>query len=405
MKIGIDARFYGPKQKGLGRYLQKLVEYLEKVDLSNQYVIFLRRDNWNEYQPSNPNFKKVLADYRWYGLPEQILMPIKIWQAKVDLMHYPHFNVPVFCCQPFVVTIHDLVLRRFPTRRASTLNPFLYWLKNLAYRLVVYLVIKRAKKIIAVSDYTKKDILKYFFAKSESASGGKIKPEKIKVVYEGAPARRDIAHRDSPLGTVLDSRTVPKGLSLSKSGLSLGKPYLLYVGNAYPHKNLERLILSFKKLTEDKQMDYRLVLVGELDYFYQRLKNWSENLGFQGPKIIFTDFVSDSDLNILYQNASLYVFPSLGEGFGLPPLEAMAFGLPVVCSKATCLPEILGRAALYFDPENTEEMADKIKQVLKSQKLQEELIDQGFKRIQKYQWSKMAQETLRIYNDANLYKK
>lgn len=369
LRIGIDARFYGPKQKGLGRYVQKLVENLEKVDLNNQYIIFLRQENWSDYQPSNPNFKKVLADYRWYSLPEQILMPIKIWQAKVDLMHYPHFNVPIFCLKPFVVTIHDLVLRKFPTRRASTLNPFLYWLKNLAYRLVVYLAIKRAKKIIAVSNYTKKDILKYF----------KVKPEKIEVVYEGAPARRD-----SPSDTVLVSE-----------GLSLPKPYILYVGNAYPHKNLERLILSFKKLIEDKQIDCQLVLVGELDYFYQRLREMSSVV--PSGKIIFTDFVSDKELTSLYQNASLYVFPSLGEGFGLPPLEAMAFGLPVVCSRATCLPEVLGQAVVYFDPENIEEMAEKIKQVLKDKQLQEKLIVQGFKRIQKYQWSKMAQETLKIY--------
>ncbi|MBL7155462.1 MAG: glycosyltransferase family 4 protein, partial [Candidatus Portnoybacteria bacterium] len=145
----------------------------------------------------------------------------------------------------------------------------------------------------------------------------------------------------------------------------------------------------------DKQIDCQLVLVGELDYFYQRLRKMSSVV--PSGRIIFTDFVSDLDLNILYQNASLYVFPSLGEGFGLPPLEAMAFGLPVVCSKATCLPEVLGQAALYFDPENTEEMAEKIKQVLKDKKLQEKLIDQGFKRIQKYQWSKMAQETAEIY--------
>jgi len=381
IRIGIDARFYGPKQKGLGRYVQKLVENLERVDLINQYIIFLRRENWSEYQPSQPNFKKVLTDYRWYSLPEQILMPIKIWQQKVDLMHYPHFNVPIFCLKPFVVTIHDLVLRKFPTRRASTLGPVLYWLKNLAYRLVVYLTIKRAKKIIAVSNYTKKDILKYF----------KVKPEKIEVFYEGAPVRKDTG-RDSPSDTVLESRTVSEGLSLP---VSLPKPYILYVGNAYPHKNLERLILSFKKLIEDKQIYCQLVLVGELDYFYQRLRKMSSVV--PSGRIIFTDFVSDKELASLYQNASLYVFPSLGEGFGLPPLEAMAFGLPVVCSKATCLPEVLGQAAVYFNPENIEEMAEKIKQVLKDKKLQEKLIDQGFKRIQKYQWSKMVQETLGIY--------
>jgi len=166
------------------------------------------------------------------------------------------------------------------------------------------------------------------------------------------------------------------------------------VGNAYPHKNLERLILAFEKLIKDEQMDLQLVLVGELDYFYRRLQKQFSAL--QG--LFFTDFVSDEDLAFLYQNASLYVFPSLGEGFGLPPLEAMAYGLPVVSSKATCLPEVLGQAAIYFDPANIEDMAEKIKQVLKDKKIQEELINQGFRKIQEYSWSKMAQETLEIYS-------
>ena len=123
-RIGIDARFYGPRQKGLGRYLQKLITHLEKVDQNNQYFIFLRKKNWSEYCPSCSNFKKVLADYPWYGLREQILMPLKIRRQKIDLMHFPHFNIPVFYSGTFLVTIHDLVLRKFPTRRASTLGPF-----------------------------------------------------------------------------------------------------------------------------------------------------------------------------------------------------------------------------------------------------------------------------------------
>jgi glycosyltransferase involved in cell wall biosynthesis len=380
IRIGIDARFYGPKQKGLGRYVQKLVENLEKVDSSNQYIIFLRKENWPEYQPSNPNFKKVLTDYRWYTLKEQILMPFKIWQTKVDLMHFPHFNLPIFCFKPFVVTIHDLVLKKFPTRRASTLGPFLYWLKNLAYRLVVYSAVKRAKKIIAVSEYTKKDILKYF----------KVKPEKIEVIYEGVPLKACLSDTTPP-----DEGVESQGTPLIDKKYNIRKPYLLYVGNAYPHKNLERLILTFKKLIEDKQMDLQLVLVGGIDYFYQRLK---ENSSTAPPgKIVFTDFVSDEELTLLYQNASLYVFPSLGEGFGLPPLEAMAFGLPVISSQATCLPEILGQAALYFDPENIEDMAERIKQVLRNEELQKKLIDQGFKKIQEYSWPKMAQEILKVY--------
>jgi len=138
IRIGIDARFYGPKQKGLGRYVQKLIENLEKKDLNNEYIIFIRKENWNKYHPTNPNFKKVLADYQWYTLSEQIFMPFKIRQSKVDLMHFPHFNVPILYRMPFIITIHDLILKRFPTRRASTMGPIKYWLKSLAYRLVIF---------------------------------------------------------------------------------------------------------------------------------------------------------------------------------------------------------------------------------------------------------------------------
>ena len=383
MRIAIDARFFGPKQKGLGRYLQKMVEHLQKVDLSNQYVIFLRRVNWDEYQPSNPNFKKVLADYRWYTFKEQLMMPIKIWRAEVDLVHFPHFNVPLFCSRPFVVTIHDLVLKKFPTRRASTLGPACYWLKNLAYRLVIWLAIKRTKKIIAVSNYTKKEILRYFG----------VRPDKIEVIYEGAP---EVSKNNFINWT-------PKELFLRTSsrqewgenwqGQLFKRPYLLYVGNAYPHKNLERLISAFQRLTREEKIDLELVLVGQLDYFYQRLQKRFNHL----PGLVFTDFVSDGELALLYQRASLYVFPSLGEGFGLPPLEAMAYGLPVISSRAACLPEILGQAAVYFDPVDVKDITEKIKQVFKNKALRDELVRRGLARIKGYNWSEMARQISNVY--------
>ncbi len=358
IRIGIDARFYGPKQKGLGRYVQKLIENLEKKDLNNEYIIFIRKENWNKYHPTNPNFKKVLADYQWYTLSEQIFMPFKIRQSKVDLMHFPHFNVPILYRMPFIITIHDLILKRFPTRRASTMGPIKYWLKSLAYRLVIFSAVKRAKKIISVSNFTKKDILKYF----------KIKSKKIEVIYEGVPSE------------------------LSESNISFNSvPYLLYVGNAYPHKNLERLILAFNKLSKNKK-DLKLVLVGEIDYFYKQLQKMGSS------NIVFKDFVSDDELSILYQNASLYVFPSLYEGFGLPPLEAMTYNLPVVSSSSSCLPEILGDAAIYFNAENIDDMIDKIKLVLNNKELQKELILKGKKQIKKYSWEKMVKNILRIYN-------
>ncbi len=151
----------------------------------------------------------------------------------------------------------------------------------------------------------------------------------------------------------------------------LGK-YILYVGNDYPHKNLERLKKAFRKLTESG-LDYELVLV--------------------------TNFVDEEELDKLYRHATLYVQPSLIEGFGLPPLEAMARGIPVISSNAGCLPEILGDAAFYFNPLDIDDMAKKIKKALLNESLRNRLIEKGFKQIKKYSWQKMAKETLKIYKD------
>jgi hypothetical protein len=182
MKIGIDARFFGPKDKGPGRYTQKLIENLEKIDKKNQYFIFLRKSRWNEYKATNSNFKKVLANYQWYGWKEQILFPFKIQKHKIDLMHFTHFNAPIFYRKDFIVTIHDLILRHFPTSRKNLRNFLFYPFKNSMYKLAFKQAVKRAKKIIAVSRYTKKEILKYYPAGDGT---GKINPDKIKVIYEG----------------------------------------------------------------------------------------------------------------------------------------------------------------------------------------------------------------------------
>jgi len=178
LKIGIDARFFGPKDKGFGRYTQQLVEHLEKIDPlagGNQYFIFLRKDSWKEYKPNSPNFKKVLADYKWYGIKEQVLLSLKLKKYKLDLVHFTHFNVPIFYWGKFVVTIHDLTLRHFPTCRKNLKNLIFYPFKNLAYRIVFRHAIKNSENIIAISEHTKKDILKYY----------QVDPNKIKVIYEG----------------------------------------------------------------------------------------------------------------------------------------------------------------------------------------------------------------------------
>jgi glycosyltransferase involved in cell wall biosynthesis len=370
MRIGIDARFFGSIGKGLGRYTQKLIENLERVDSENQYFVFLRRANWGEYQPTSGNFTKVLADIPWYSLQEQIRMPKLLEKCGIDLMHFPHFNIPVSYKGRFIVTIHDLILFRYPTRRASTLSAPTYFLKKKAYHRVINRAIRHSEKIIAVSDHTKKDVLKHF----------KINPEKISVTYEG-----------------VDTNEVPLSHSaesiLGKYGII--KPYILYVGNAYPHKNLERLVLAFKEIAR-RHSGLSLVLAGREDYFYKRLKKFAIENGTE--KIVFPDHIEDDHLPTVYREAKLYVFPSLYEGFGLPPLEAMARNVPVASSNASCLPEILGNAAYYFDPRGTSETAEAIEKVLTDNDLRKKLILAGQKQIKKYSWKKMAEETLDIYS-------
>ncbi len=368
-RIGIDARFYGSIGKGLGRYTQKLIQHLEKIDSENTYFVFLRHENFDEYTPSNQNFQKVLADYNWYSFSEQIFFPKLLHSYRLDLMHFPHFNVPILYFRKFVITIHDLILLHFPTRRASTLSLVWYWTKFCAYRLVIYCAIVRSKRIIAVSQFTKKDILsQYSVAKN-----------KIVVTYEACEKNL----RESPQS----SEQI-----LEKYGIL--RPYFLYVGNAYPHKNLEQLISAFSDVSAVLK-DLNLVLVGKEDYFYLRLKAEVNKKKVEG--VIFPGFVSDQDLSVVYQQALLYVFPSLYEGFGLPPLEAMQRGVPVICSNSTCLPEILGEAAFFVDAKVKEEITTAILKVFHDETLRKELILKGHKQVEKYSWEKMASETLEIY--------
>jgi glycosyltransferase involved in cell wall biosynthesis len=373
MKIGIDARFFGPSGKGLGRYTQKLIENLEKIDTVNDYVIFLKKENFNDYFLQNKNFKKVLADYPWYSFSEQFCFPWLLRKYKLDLMHFPHFNVPLFYGREFLVTIHDLILIHFPTTKNSTLHPFFYRIKFLAYRLVIGYAIKYSKNIITVSNFTKKDIL---------ANYKKIMPEKIKVTYEACE-------------NCCFFSTKRQDEILQRYGII--KPYLLYIGNAYPHKNLERLARAFSLLKRRGKL--ALVLVGREDYFYIRLKKMIEQEKIKN--IIFTGYIPDEELELIERYALAYIFPSLYEGFGLPPLEVMAKGVPVICSDHACMREILGESAYFFDGKNEKCIAEAIEKIVSDDDLRKELIEVGYKQIQRYSWEKMAKETLKIYGKIN----
>ena len=387
MKIGIDARFYGPLGKGLGRYTQEVVDNILRMRSAGigadfEYVIFLSPENFDEFNSEDPKVKKVLWRIRWYSWQEQILLPFLIWKEHLDLIHFPHFNVPVFTPVKFVVTIHDLILTHFPTVRATTKNRFIYSLKNLAYRLVIISAVKRASKIISVSEFTKNDIIANF----------KTAAEKIVVTYEGVA---NLAKgRDSLFVAKLNNQETLDQYHIAKN-------YLLYVGNAYPHKNLELLVHVFGKLRVTNP-ELRLVMVGREDFFYLRVQNYARSLNLWQKEnlnspIIFPGYVPDAQLEILYSEALAYIFPSLYEGFGLPPLEAMARKCPVLSSDRSSMPEILGEAALYFNPEKEEDIISKINLLLSNEKIREDLKSRGLEQVKKYNWWECARKTLLVY--------
>ncbi|HLC69887.1 MAG TPA: glycosyltransferase family 1 protein [Patescibacteria group bacterium] len=371
MKIGLDARFYGSHQGGIGRYLEELVSALARLNEAKKHVfyLFLKDDVLKNFSPPAPNFIPVKANIAWYGATEQLILPQILKKVKLDLMHFPHWNVPLLYPGKYLLTIHDLLLLHYPSRRNSQLGPIKYAIKNLAFKKVLKNSITKAAHIISPSLYTKEDIVKNF----------NIPEEKISVINLGTSA----------LNTTSDLN--PN--TLKKYGVT--KPFLLYVGVAFPHKNLEGLVDAWKLFIEKYGNQHELVLVGKKNYFYDRL--YEKKIKNKVKNIILTDYVPDNDLTEFYRQAKLYIFPSFYEGFGLPPLEALQFGLPVISSWSTCLPEILKNAAHFFDPHSPKAMAEAIALGLNDQNLRTKLLNESKKILPLYNWQTTAEKTLELY--------
>lgn len=363
MRIGIDCRLW--EQTGVGRYTKNIVLNLQRIDPRNQYILFVRQEDYKKIQAiiTSPKWKIIETNIKWHSLSEQLKFPQIIRKEKLDLMHFPYFSVPVFYNKPYVVTIHDLIINHFSTGKASTLFYPLYLAKRQAYKLVIERAAKRAQKIITPSNATKQEIMEHF----------KIHENKIDVIYEGSNLKSQ------------ESRI---------KNQEFGK-YFLYVGNAYPHKNLERLITVFKMLLNE-QSDLKLVLVGQKDYFYQRLEK--ENLS---DKIIFYGKASDRELVELYENAICLVAPSLMEGFGLPVLEAMSLKCLVFASDIPSFREVAGDTAIYFNPQDKNDIYLKLKEVLTiDEKQKQEKVEKAYAKSQHFSWEKAGEQTLNIYESS-----
>lgn len=359
MRIGIDARFWS--QTGVGRYIRNIVYQLSLIDKSNEYFIYLLDEDYDKVNLP-PNFKKIKTSVYWHTLSEQTILLIDYLRRNLDLLFVPNFNVPIFYPKKFVVTVHDLTLLRTRTGRSTRLPYFLYLIKYLAGCFNHFVAVKRSAKIFTVSNYVKEDIVKTF----------KVNPKKI-VLTPNAVDEKFYRRSDSEVRAVL-----------KKYGVQ--KPYFFYVGNACLHKNLSRLVEAFDVFCSFNSGFY-LVLGGRKDFNYQNLEHKIKSLKCN-QRIKIIGYVDDEDLPALYSGASLYINPSLYEGFGIQILEAYACGCRVVCSNTTSLPEVAGDLATYFNPLDVNDIAKKLSEALLK-------IDDDFERKAKnhvlfYSWEKSA---------------
>ncbi len=367
-RIIIDGRWI--KQTGIGRNIEETLKRILELDHDNHYILLVRDEDRVAISLRAPNLELVSANITWYTMREQTKLLKLIQSLKPDLVHFTNFNLPVLYRGRFVVTIHDLTLLRFKNINASKHSRPVYHVRDAVMRSVLRRSIKGSRAIITPSEFVKNEVIEKYH----------IKRSKVTTIYEAA---RDPYQRAS--------------INLQKHGIV--KPYLLYVGNAYPYKNLERLILAFGKLMTEYMLDFQLVIAGKKDTFHAVLEKEVHGAKLE-DRVIFTGYVTDRELAGLYKGAAIYVFASLSEGFGLPALEAMSYGLPVASSDATCLPEIIGDAAEFFNPKDVNDMARVMAALLADSTRREQLVQLGLKRTRDFSWEKSAQATLEVYQKA-----
>lgn len=370
MKIAIDARMYG-KGFGLARYVETLVHGLEKYTSPFSFILYMKPEAIEQYRASGGTFDVIEAPYQWYGWEEQTAFLSLLNKGTYNLVHFPHWNVPIGYRGRFVVTIHDLTMFHFSRYEATTRSYPVFWLKDRVHRMVVKHAVRQAREIITTSQFTKSDI----------ASTLDIANEKISVIYQ-AP---------SVLAGNIESWEV------LQSKYDMRRPYVLYVGAAYPHKNLKRLVDAWKIIAENFS-GHELILIGKPSEFYADLLLYIEKMNI--PNVRTIGFVEDENLSLFYAHAEAVVFPSLYEGFGLPPLEAMMEGTPVISSNASCLPEVLGEAAYYVDPEDSNHIAQGISAVLGNADIQAELRIKGRAHARSFSSELFVKNTLEVYTKA-----
>jgi glycosyltransferase involved in cell wall biosynthesis len=366
-RIGIDARFYGLGSAGLARYTQELVEHIARAKTPHTFVVFIRTEDKRFFRSQRRNIEVRTTDIPHYSFQEQLFLKKEIESANLDLMHFTNFNFPLWYRDPFIISINDLTLLRFSGR--SKLSRF----KVGPMRHVMQVGANKSLEVLTYSDFQKKLITRNF----------DVPAEKVIPIYLAVDEQFKVASA--------------KQIAAFRKAKGLDKPFVMYTGQWREHKNLVRLIKAFKVVR--KQWDGKLVLVGKKDDAFPIIPQTIAEQGLEGD-VILTGFVKDEELPLYYNAAEVFAFPSLAEGFGLPPLEAMACGTSVASSNAGPMPEILGNAADYFNPRSTKDVAETLVKLLKNSKRRETYQKRGLAQVKKYSWGQTASETLASYERA-----
>ncbi len=376
MKIGIDIR---PTQefkqmfRGIGYYTRSLVKHLSEIDEKNQYFLYCSSARPVEKIIINSNFTFNPSSFPWkYAIRNrllewQLVTPSNLRNEKYRVFHFTFpQSVPWVKTAKSVVTVHDLISIIFSDHyKHNRLRPVYDWLWTRS--------LKQAELIIAVSENTKKDIVNYL----------NVPEEKIKVIYEAADPFFSLLAKDQ--------------VEMFKAELNL-ENYILYVGGMEPRKNLSSLLRAYAHLPDDLKSTYKLVIAGQPDQFFGKLLQNIGELNLE-EQVILVGYMSRERLARLYNGAEVLVLPSLYEGFGLPILEAMSCGTPVVCSNVSSIPEVAGKAALYFSPEDIQQLSQSLTKILSEPETVQALKEKGFKQARKFSWKETARKTLEVYEE------
>jgi len=371
MKIAIDVRRAG--DFGIGTYIRNIVNQLARLDRQTEYLLIGQRRHLDEFDPLPENFRLLEFNAPWQSLRTHAQLPLLVDREGVDLLHLPWFYAPALAACPTVITVHDL------TDALHTAEQGPQFLRS-ARLYLVRRALARASRILAVSHASKRELARVFA----------VPEQKIEVIYNALDERLVRSPFPADAERILERHAV-------------NYPYVLYAGNIKPQKNLPRLIEAFAVAKAELRdhpawAQLKLLLIGDELTKHPDLRRSVVRTRVR-EDVRFLGFVPYTTLRVFYARARAFVFPSLYEGFGLPPLEAMAHGTPVVTSNVSSLPEVFGRAALLVNPENVFDIARGIRQVLTDDALRQELIRRGNELVRRYSWERSAQHLLRVYKE------